>query len=996
MLLLLLNGSIKAQPPSFNFRHLTTANGLSDPVVRHIASDKFGYIWLGTLNGLNRFNGYDVKIFQHQAHDSLSLPDNAIQALFCDQEGSFWVALSKGIYKYNYNNSHFTFQPGSESFITRKIVQGGKNLVYVSSDRGMVSFNTKTGSFDFIHESSNGPGNNLLDKPINDFCLLAGKMYISTDSGMVVYDTRTYSTQRVNLAPLQNNMVEKLATDHAGNLWISYTENNNLVLKTDTGFTKYEVYQQFLSPRNKYKDNQVSAIFTDNKGRVWISTNRQGLCLFDPVQKGFIRYDHDPLQSSSLTNDFTTFLYQDNDGFIWTGTEGYGVDYFHPDKNLFRTIQQSVNQSPTLNDNWARAATEDDDNNLWLGTAGGVAKYDSRNHKYTLFQNIVGQPDMLLSNSIRSLIYADGMVWIGTASGLNRYHINTGKMDFLGPKDSIPVSFFWDLLKDYKNNMWIGCRGGLFRYDATTKKIDNLSSDSLLAPYRAKNVRTLFEDSHHRLWIGFYNGGLLMYDPENKRRLLFTKKSYTETSLDDDNVTSITEDKSGVIWIATLTNLSSYDVNTSTFKHYRNNEANISEITSCLMVDDKNRLWLASSRGLYVLDAARQSFRSFDIGDGLPTVDFNNQRAFKMHNGNFVYPTLKGFVVFNPLDYKEKNDSIKVYISSFKIFGKEINPPSAIEQVGLIKLGHSQNFFSLEMTALNYANPHQNWYAYKLEPFDKDWIYTKERLVNYTNVPGGAYNFYYKVSTDKEKWNVPVKTVQIFIRTVFYKSWWFMLLVGVFLIAVVHYIYRYRISQKEKVLMLEKKAYSLEKEKALVMYESLKQQLNPHFLFNSLTSLSSLISSNPVNAKQFLDRMSKIYRYILKSRDSETVPLADEIKLAEIYTQLQQTRFKDGLHVHINIEPEQLHRKLAPVTIQNLVENAIKHNIIDATTPLVIEIFVQDGWLVVKNNNQVKTFVESSNKQGLASMQSLYHYLSGKQIIIQEDKNYFTIKIPLL
>ncbi|MEO5995242.1 MAG: histidine kinase, partial [Chitinophagaceae bacterium] len=238
--------------------------------------------------------------------------------------------------------------------------------------------------------------------------------------------------------------------------------------------------------------------------------------------------------------------------------------------------------------------------------------------------------------------------------------------------------------------------------------------------------------------------------------------------------------------------------------------------------------------------------------------------------------------------------------------------------------------------------------------------------------------------------------ITIAIATVIYKTWWFRILIATVVLLTLYSMYKFRINQKEKVLMLEKKAYTLEREKALVMYESLKQQLNPHFLFNSLTSLSSLISSNPVNAKQFLDRMSKIYRYILQSRDSETVRLSDEIKLAEIYTHLQQTRFKEGLQVKFNVEEEHLHKKIAPVTIQNLIENAIKHNIIDVTSPLLVNIFVMDNWLVVQNNLQKKTFVETSNRQGLANMQSLYLYLSGKQMLIVEDENYFTIKIPLL
>jgi sensor histidine kinase YesM len=293
-------------------------------------------------------------------------------------------------------------------------------------------------------------------------------------------------------------------------------------------------------------------------------------------------------------------------------------------------------------------------------------------------------------------------------------------------------------------------------------------------------------------------------------------------------------------------------------------------------------------------------------------------------------------------------------------------------------------------------NPYQCRYAYQLEPFDKNWIYTNKREINYTNVPAGDYTFRYKIMTDNPDWNVPDKTIQISIREIFYKTWWFktlvLLIIGAGLIAFI----RYRIGHRERILVLQNKAQMLEKEKTQVMYENLKQHLNPHFLFNSLTSLSSLIRIDQQVAGDFLERMSKVYRYILKNKDNETVPLAEELKFVDLYIQLQKTRFAKGLEINLNIDEAHHYRKIAPVTLQNLVENAIKHNIADPDSPLVIDLFIENDYLVVRNNLQKKNFVETSNKQGLANMESLYRYLSGRPMIITEDANYFTVKIPLI
>jgi sensor histidine kinase YesM len=243
-----------------------------------------------------------------------------------------------------------------------------------------------------------------------------------------------------------------------------------------------------------------------------------------------------------------------------------------------------------------------------------------------------------------------------------------------------------------------------------------------------------------------------------------------------------------------------------------------------------------------------------------------------------------------------------------------------------------------------------------VEPFDQDWIYTSKREVNYTKVPAGDYTFRYKIITDNPDWNVPEKSVRIFISQVFYKTWWFIALLAGLIGAGIISLFRYRLLHRENILVLKNKAQLLEKEKTLVMYENLKQHLNPRFLFNSLTSLSSLIRMDQEMAGDFLEKMSKVYRYILKNRDNETVPLSEELNFVNMFIQLQKTRFGNSLEVKISIDEETMYRKVPPVTLQNLVENAIKHNVADVDSPLVIEIYTEPDYLVVRNNLQQKIY----------------------------------------
>ena len=202
--------------------------------------------------------------------------------------------------------------------------------------------------------------------------------------------------------------------------------------------------------------------------------------------------------------------------------------------------------------------------------------------------------------------------------------------------------------------------------------------------------------------------------------------------------------------------------------------------------------------------------------------------------------------------------------------------------------------------------------------------------------------------------------------------------------------------KQKQILLLETKAHALGKEKSKVQYENLKQHLNPHFLFNSLTSLSSLIRVNQKLAIEFLSGMSKIYRYILQSKDEELVDIKEEIKFIQTFIHLQKTRFEEGLQVNINFDESFMHKKIVPVTLQNLIENSIKHNIIDEKKPLIIDIYVESDYLIIRNNLQKKKFVESSNKQGLDNLVSLYHYLSEKPLVIEETSQFYTVKIPLI
>jgi ligand-binding sensor domain-containing protein len=985
------------QVSSYNFRSLTAADGLSDGVVRAISQDKYGFLWIGTSYGLDRFDGISIKTFFSRKGDSTSLPDDYVQSLRMDRNGDLWVGTLKGLCRYDYVHNCFVKYTTPDKMTIADIRDDKKGNIWLATDYGLWTVDQKKM---MLKKFAGRDLQNKLDCSINRIAIAEnGDLCLATFCGVKIINTESFDYREIKHEPsakfsISSNTVYSVAIDGSGYLWAACAHTDSQLNRIDLKSRSVMSYNYFSDPKKKWSNNTISNLLVDNKGRLWGIGSASGLFLYDKGRDRFFDFKNDPLFPNSLLANPSSSLYQDGFGNIWCGSAGYGLSYFNPDKNLFYTILPIFNKSDLTPKLWCRSVCEDKEGNLWLGTGSGVAKYDRDKQSFTEFSNEDEKKPWLHLNSVRSLLADDnGDIWIGTAKGLNRYRPSTGVMDFFDDKQGIPMAFFWMMTKTQGDEIWLGSTSGLYHYIRKENRFDDLSKDSLFAKYAHKNVQAIFTDSKNRVWVGLLDVGLVIYDPGAKTIRLLTIK---DSLISDTRFSSFAEDKNGIIWIGSENGLVAYDPAENKSRFFTGENGLPSDRTNCLMVDYQNRLWIGTSNGLCVMNRDRDHIRRFDINDGLPSNQFNEQAAYCTKDGLFVFPTYQGFAVFRPEDYKANKSTVPLYLTSFKISEKELRTTTNIEELKNIHLRYNQNFFRIELAGLNYMNPFQCTYAYKLEPFDKDWIYTNKKEINYTNVPAGNYTFHYKVITDNPNWNVSEKTLQISIAAVFYETWWFRSLILAAIVAGLITFYRYRINHRERLLLLQSKAQLLEKEKALVMYESLKQQLNPHFLFNSLTSLSSLIQQDQRIAKQFLDQMSKIYRYILKNRDTEFVPLIEDIKLAEVYTRLQQTRFQNGLRVNMEISEENYDRKIAPVTLQNLMENAIKHNIIDTESPLTIDIFIEGDRLLVRNNLQRKNFVETSNKQGLSSMNSLYHYLSGKDIIIQEDEKYFTVKIPLL
>lgn len=979
-----------SQTPAINFQHLSVSNGLNDGIINAIVQDRFGYMWFASYGAINRFNGTVIKKYEHVMGDSSSAPGGIIYTLFCNSKGQLYAGGDKGLVEFDYSTDQFkrisSFQntriTGIEELDNGDLLVLADNKLY----RHHHSASTKT-----LLAEKEQPG--FLKKyPLFSISRKNQLYYAGTYGGYIIYNNQTGQAEFKPVKALNGEKADAVISDAKGNIWLNNIFTFRLIkVEQQTGA---EISVKDLPAIAGRGVQQSFLDFIADSENVWIVTSLTGLIQYN-VHTGDMQFHQkNILKPGSIATNILRTIYRSTDGTIWVSLLG-GVDYFDPKKNVFDFLfpfaAYDANQL-------ARGFTEDPTGQYWFTTGDGVTRYNPKTKQYQTWRNEEGKAPAIYYNSARAVLAHGNHVWIATGKGVNRYDLSTGVMQFLTVKDSLPPLFYLNINKDSKGTIWFcsNMSDGLYYLDPSEKKIHSIRSHPGLKKYTGYGVRRVFEDSRHRLWLGFSGKGYAMYDPASGQSQYWYHAKNGDSSFNSNLVIDITEDQQGIIWLSTFDGVRGVDPGNNKYYWLSVKDGLPSNVTNGIRTDSLDRLWIGTSAGLALVEKNRKSITVFDASYGFPAMEFPEHQSHITNDGYFIFPTNKGYVRFNPADYSSSRNQFPFYIAGINVEGKEKTSFINFRSSNSLKLKPGENFFTIMLEGLNYANPGKTWYAYKLDGLEKDWHYTRDARAVYTSVPGGNYKFRYKAASSPGNWTMEEKVFSIAVGKYFYNTIWFYVLLVLVVLLLLYALYRYRLQQQGKLFSLQGKAQQLEKEKAQVMYESLKQQLNPHFLFNSLTSLSGLIDTDQKLAGDFLKQMSKIYRYILKSRDSETVKLKEEIDFVQTYISLQQTRFKTGLKVHIQVSEEEGQKKIPPVTLQNLVENAIKHNIIDTESPLVINMFTENGYLVVKNNLQKKRVVETSNRQGLSSLQSLYSYLSTNPVIIEEDEREFRIKLPLI
>lgn len=987
-----------AQPLSLHFQKVTTAEGLNVGGATAISEDKYGYIWIGTVNGLNRYDGRSMKVYEHRFGDSTSLLPSAVRYAFCDSKGTLWISFMNGLMSYDYARDAFReYGRGKMGWVTH-IVEAKPGQLYIGTSEGLVKLQTESGTLT-LFDSLNTVGKGW-ESQVWDIAHYGDKLYLLTRNSLTVFDLNTETHRVITLPDFTKGLsLNKIAINPKGEVWLAGRSDNSPIYRTDLNFQYWEPYKDLMISASG-QPNVIFDLMFDRKGRLWVSSTHMGVARYDAATNHFRSTPIEPWARNSVLTAYIGNLYEDRNGLIWCESTK-GVCYFNPEDNFFQNI--SPGNAPGAEDNQliATAAVERPDGKLWLAGGNGIYLYDPVDKKsLSHYANQAGKAPVLYDNNVRSLwLDRQGDLWVCTLKGVNRLRAGKEQFEFLGEKEGLAVNTYAMSVRQTRDGtIWIGdfSDAGHHYLPPGASRFLSLQEHPALAPHKGYYGHCIFEDSRGRIWFGLDGRGLVFYDPTTQQSRHWERTPDNDRTLVGNYVYAISESSDGKIWAATSMGVSVIDPDRFRFTNYDRARGLPTNRVATLVVDRRDKVWMGTALGLLLFDSTRNVIRQMDRHDGLLSQEFVSVPVSPLRNGQLLFPSRHGFVLFNPDQYEPKAGAPPFMLSQVRVLNQEFNTGINAEALEELFLPPGKNFFSFTMTALHYANPNQIWYAYKMEPYDREWTYTQSRVANYTNVPAGNYTFYFKVSTDRKQWDVPEKQIKVYIGQHWYLSKWLWSMLLIAAAGITLATFRRRARLQKALMSLERKAQALAKEKALVQYENLTQQLNPHFLFNSLASLGSLIRFDPKTASEFLEALSKMYRYILQSRERETVLLREEIAFVEHFLKLQQTRFGAALLVHMDIDAAAEERKIVPVTLQNLMENALKHNTFDEDDPLVVSVSNDLHYLIVRNNLQRRPVVETSNKQGLSRLSQLYQYLSDKPLLIESDEAYFTVKIPLL
>jgi len=802
-----------AQFSTFSFEQFKIEDGLSNNSINAILQTSDGFLWIATKDGLNRFDGQNFFVFKHDPSAVNSLPENYIMSLFESRDKTFWIGTwGGGLCKYD---------PVHESFIKIKTslpddayvecIDEDKTgaLWFGTLNGGLFKYNQKTNrarSFNTSDKSSPKLlSNTITSIVINDDNSL---WLASWGGGFSFFDERknisTHYTKKANGNSLSHNNIWFIAKDVSGKIFLS----------TDYGVDEFDpktnlfVHNLNLGIEHQmFLNSPVRQTFRDSYGRLWIGTYEyRGLFMIEKLRTGesqvhrIIKEEDNP---QSITMNRVRWIYEDRKRNIWIGTED-GLNKLPATKPFtqFRFFQR---RELSLGGRVVSGIVEGRDSLLWVAFGGaGFDKIDLRKNEIQHFKNIAGNPNSLNENDVTT-IFSDrfGIIWIGTThSGVNRFDPEKHSFNhyYIDAKTPASVDLNWiqQILETRDGKLLVGTNAGLEQFDRNSGSLAIYNPEIKGRKIFPKlfSINALFEDREENLWVGTWLDGLFRYDKKNQTVTQFMPDAKNPNSISANKITCITEDSHGFIWIGTHSGgINKFDKAGGKFFHYSTKDGLPNDVVFGILEDANGFLWISTLNGLAKFNPRKETFRNYDVTDGIIHNQFNWHASFKNKAGQMYFGTINGFISFFPDSVKIDPVPPAVALTSFKVFGKEAALPQSLPATTEILLNYDQNFFSIEFTALDIAPSHKHQFAYFLEGIDPDWVSSDRRSIAfYTDINPGKYKFYLKASNADGVWSSPLQ-LSIVISPAWWMTWWFKVIIALSLFSLGYMIYLYRLKQ---------------------------------------------------------------------------------------------------------------------------------------------------------------------------------------------------------
>jgi len=800
ILFVIMQQWLYAQNTAYQFSHLDITNGLSVNQVNSIFKDSNGFMWFGTISGLNRYDGYKFRVFKHSANNPNSLADNSVTGIFEGPEKKLWIKTHIGFSIYNSTTETFSNDVARElakyKVLTDQLTLIKKdkrgNFWFLTNNEGLYCYDPKNNTTSFFNSAGNNSiailHSDAITDVVEDNHNFMWLIYADGKIDKLDPLTNTIISSSNKLAKANNNKPELYSGtfDHNDNLWL-YAASSPI------GVYRYHIDTDTLdhftteTGEIRLNYNVIYNIILGDDNKIWIGTDHGGINRVDPITNSIqylLNREDDPksLQGNSVV------LYKDNTGIIWAGTFKQGISYYHKSIIKFPLIRHYVSDVKSLPYEDVDCFADDTGGNLWIGTnGGGLLNYNSATKKYVQFKHDPNDPNSLANDIVISLcIDHEHKLWIGTYfGGLDCF--DGKRFIHYRHNDNIPSSIsddrVYSIMEDSSLKLWVGTFAG------STNIFDRPSNSFLHPNYQMLSNYTavIYEDKQKNIWIGRDRGIDFIKNGKSIAKH-YVNNPNNPNSLIGNDVNSIIQDSKGIIWIGTKDGISI--LNAQSGKFYNLNETNGLPGNDVLKVleDNNGKIWISTTNGLASIRSVKAGgnykfqINKFDEFDGLQGREFNAYSAFKTQNGQLIFGGAHGFNMFNPQNINITKSKPQLLFTDFQLFNKSVAVGDTIKGNVLLKssitntknltLSHNENDFSIEFAACEYFNPDKIVYQYMLEGFDKQWLSAPNntRKATYTNLDAGDYVFKVKAGNINDPENTSTITLNIKVLPPFWKS----------------------------------------------------------------------------------------------------------------------------------------------------------------------------------------------------------------------------------